>query len=342
MKIVLIQQEIQFSNPEYNITKAVALIKAVHTLESQNDPAHPVDLIVLPEFLQGSPHQPDHKHYVDLDEKQLDLFCSVAKELNVCLVPGTISHYTNTPGKTLLNTAYFISKQGKVNGLYNKRNLWHTERASYTKGSEPHTVFQTELGLAGMLVCWDVMFSEAFKQLAAQDVDLIVVPSFWTADDIELPSNCDIKPVEMPRDTETKFLKTAITTRAYESGALVVYTNVGGAPSKGYIGCSQVALPLWGVLPATRVYDFPGLYNNSTVVDAPTVTAAAFIKHAKVTPGPVDGILDTSEESLDRVMVVQFGDSNDTLEKRLRLAEDMYKIRQDLKSKDWNYAIRDL
>lgn len=43
------------------------------------------------------------------------------------------------------------------------------------------------------------------------------------------------------------FLKTSITTRAFETGACIVYVNAGGPESKGFIGCSQVALPLVGI-----------------------------------------------------------------------------------------------
>lgn len=340
----------------------------MHKLENSkpNEPA--LDLVVLPEFLQGSPHQPGHENYVDLCEENLKKFCAVAKELSICLVPGTISHYVqkennengdggkeedgeaSTDGtKTLLNTSYFISRQGKVKGVYDKKNIWHSERVHYTKGSDPHTTFDTELGKSGMLICWDVMFAEAFKQLAAQEVELIVIPSFWTADDIEIPSSKEKELDTIPNESEAKFLKASITTRAYESGAMIVYTNVGGAPSKGFIGCSQVALPLWGVIPGTRIYDFPEGSTNTEKLSKETLagnnkesacelSVDELVKTARTTEGPTGGILNTLEDSLDRVLIVEIGkNKHDTLQTRLQLAEDMYKIRQDSKAKDWHY-----
>lgn len=363
----------QFANPAYNISKALSLIRTVHQLEASRNDGVPLDLIVLPEFLQGSPHQPDPSHYVDIHETSLPRFQELAKELNVNVVPGTISHYVPSTsaaeeedgepdgkGNVLLNTAYFINRDGSVAGLYNKKNIWHPERVHYTKGQEPHDTFESQLGKTGMLICWDVMFPEGFKQLAAKDVELLVIPSFWAGDDIELPSGKDdpdtkkkdeededvFDSSELPLDTETKFLKTALTTRAYESGALVVYTNVGGAPSKGYIGCSQVTLPLWGAIPGSRIYDFPGEPSPSASSSVDDVLSPEkFIKVVKVTPGPTASILETSEESLDRIMIVEVGKGSkdgkvsdgSEVRKRLDLAEKMYKIREDARAEDWHY-----
>lgn len=139
--------------------QAVALERAAAPATTTGPP---LDLVVLPEFLQGSPHQPHPPHFVDTDAAVLARFQALARELDVCIVPGTISHYEPAPtaveGETVLfNTAYFVQRDGSVAGEYHKKNLWHSERPKYAKGPEPHAVFDTEFGKTGMLICWDVM-----------------------------------------------------------------------------------------------------------------------------------------------------------------------------------------
>lgn len=82
---------------------------------------------------------------------------------------------------------------------------------------------------------------EAFKQLSKQHIDLLVIPSYWLGADggalgLTHNPNC-----------EALFLQTALTTRAFESCAAIVYVNAGGPVDDGFIGCSQVALPMVGV-----------------------------------------------------------------------------------------------
>lgn len=98
------------------------------------------------------------------------------------------------------------------------------------------------------------MFPEAFKQLAKQGVELVVVPSYWLASDgIEDQAGEDGAYVDHNPDSEALFLNTALTTRAFETTACLVYVNAVGPPSEGYIDCGQVTLPLKGALPAKAV-----------------------------------------------------------------------------------------
>lgn len=197
---------------------------------------------MLPEFLLGNPEQPDPASFSETAAHEyLGCFQALARELRINLVPGTLSHLhpTSADGLPLANVAYWIDRTGTVLGSYVKKNLWHPERARYAKGHAPHAVFDTEFGRTTMLVCWDVMFAEPFRELSGLGVDLIVVPSYWLGSD-------GGDQLRNP-DSEREFLRHALPTRAFEAGAAVVYVNVGGDPDAGYIGLSQVALPLVGV-----------------------------------------------------------------------------------------------
>ena len=181
-------------------------------------------------------------------ETYLEKYQSLAKELGVCIVPGTIveRHTENTSGSEeakLLNCAYFIDGTGKIVGKYVKKNLWHPEREHLTSSTtDAHQVFDTPLGKVGMLVCWDLAFPEAFRELIAQGAKLIIIPSFWTLNDCS-PAGLAYNP-----SAEALFLDSFVTTRCFENTCAIVFCNAGGPPGEGYAGLSQVSVPFVGPL----------------------------------------------------------------------------------------------
>lgn len=116
-----------------------------------------------------------------ITQSYLESYQTLAKSLNICIVPGTIveNHPDPTTNKDrFYNIAYFISNTGQILGLYKKRNLWLPEREFLSPGRDVNTVFDTPLGKVGLLVCWDLAFPEAWRELVAQGVRVVVVPTF--------------------------------------------------------------------------------------------------------------------------------------------------------------------
>lgn len=210
---------------------------------------------------------------------------------------------------TLLNIAPFIDDQGNILGTYTKTNLWHPEREHLTSSiehhemtqaelaardkkpsshqeclPEPHNVIDTPLGKVGILVCWDLAFPEAFRSLVLQGAEIILIPTFWTDEDMS-PEGLALNPA-----AEKLFLQSTLITRAFESTAVIVFCNAGGPPEEGFIGISQVALPIIGA---------------------------------------VEGSFTDSEEGV-RVVEVDMN--------IIKMAEDNYKIREDLGSDGWHYG----
>lgn len=190
---------------------------------------------------------------------------ALAKELKINLVPGTIvqtapeslaspksdgSATAATNGaatgsqQVLLNIAPFISYTGELLGTYTKMNLWHPERPYLTAPdytlAPPHQILETPLGPLGILVCWDLAFPEAFRALVRQGARIVVVPTFWMATDAS--DEC----LRYNPNAEALFLNATLTARAYESTAAVIFVNAGGPKEDGYLGLSQVAMPLVG------------------------------------------------------------------------------------------------
>ncbi|KAJ0162894.1 putative nitrilase [Colletotrichum tanaceti] len=109
----------------------------------------------------------------------------------------------------------------------------------------PHRVFDTPLGPVGILVCWDLAFPEAFRQLVLAGARIIVVPSYWTLSDMSSEGRA------YNADCERVFVENALTARAFENTAALIYCNATGPAEQGFFGCSQVALPIVGKVPGS-------------------------------------------------------------------------------------------
>ncbi|KIW36285.1 uncharacterized protein PV06_11434 [Exophiala oligosperma] len=146
-KVALIQLHPQPGQIEHNYAQAVAFIRQAATDES--------DLAVLTDSIWA-----------------------------ICLVPGSFleKHQHQDAQKwILMDVTYFIDKSGQIAGRYAKKNPWHPERP-FTSGSkhDAHVAFNTPLGKVGLLICWDLAFPDAFRELVSQGAKIIVLPPFWT------------------------------------------------------------------------------------------------------------------------------------------------------------------
>jgi predicted amidohydrolase len=251
------------------------------------------ELAVLPEYhlTNWIPKDPKFSQACDEWEIYLKRYQSLAKELGICIVPGTIvERYTEpTSGSEedkLLNTAYFIDNTGSITGKYIKKNLWHPEREHLTSSTtDAHQVFDTPLGKVGLLICWDLAFPEAFRELISQGAQLIIIPSFWTLNDCS-PAGRAYNP-----SAEALFLDSFLITRTFENTCALVFCNAGGPHEEGYAGLSQVCVPFLG--PIAR--------------------------------------LGSSGEGM-AVVDLDLG--------VLEVAEENYKVREDLARADWHYTYR--
>ncbi|KAH8684597.1 carbon-nitrogen hydrolase [Tricladium varicosporioides] len=208
--------------------------------------AQSCDLAVLPEYHLTN-WLPDDLNFIPQCakyQKYLDSYCSLAKELKINIVPGTI---IEKHGNELRNVAYFISSVGEILGQYQKKNLWHPERPHLTSSFHaPHQAFDTPLGKVGMLICWDLAFPEAFRELIAGGAKMIIIPTFWSL------SDCNEAGLKHNPMAEALFLESTLISRCFENTCMIVFANAGGPKgeiTKGsYAGLSQVAVPFKGAL----------------------------------------------------------------------------------------------
>lgn len=260
-----------------------------------------------------NPSDPLYIHQTTTYTPYLQTYQSLARELSISLIPGTIvENHSPTPAHNenekplLYNTAYFIAPTGEILGSYRKKNIWHPERKYLTSsGEEPHVVIETPVGKIGLLVCWDLAFPEAFRELIAQGAELIIIPTFcefntsmWLMGCRELGadlcagSRYDASPeaLQYNRESEVLFLESTLTARTFENTCGIIFANVAGGPGDQYFGLSRVVLPVTGVV---------GDMGNK-----------------------------------EGVMVVDMDMG------LVRIAEENYKVRQDIKKEGWHYVYR--
>ncbi|CAK4030514.1 carbon-nitrogen hydrolase [Lecanosticta acicola] len=206
------------------------------------------ELAVLPEYhlLNWLPHDAKFKDACRHWKTYLDKYIALARECSICIVPGTIVelHDEGTASERLLNVAYFITPDGSIAGKYVKKNLWGPiERLHLTSSSDDeHPVFDTPLGKVGILICWDLAFPEAFREMISKGAKMIIIPTFWTLSDCS-PAGLAINP-----GAEGLFLDSMLTARCFENTCAIVFANAGGPPGKGYAGLSQICVPYAGAL----------------------------------------------------------------------------------------------
>ncbi|KAI8623035.1 carbon-nitrogen hydrolase [Xylariaceae sp. FL1651] len=232
-KVALIQLHPKPLSPAQNFDKAASFIRDAS--------AKGCHLAVLPEYHLTSwvPDEPGFKESCIDSSTYLQKYQNLAKELSICIVPGTI---IESEGESLHNIAYFISSSGEIAGRYQKKNLWHPERRHLVSSAhEPHQAFDTPLGRVGLLICWDIAFPEAFRELIADGAQIICVPTFWSMRDVSDEGYA------LNSEGEALFLNSTVVSRAFENTCAVVFVNAGGPPEKGentsFAGLSQLSVP---------------------------------------------------------------------------------------------------
>lgn len=167
----------------------------------------------------------------------------------IWLVGGTIP-MAGTDAQRVRAACLVYDAQGDCVARYDKIHLFdvslnqtnETYRESDTiePGTQP-VVIDTPVGRMGITVCYDLRFPELFRQMSAQGVDLIVVPSAFTA------------------TTGRAHWEVLLRARAVENLCYVVAANQGGVHKNGRetYGDSMIIDP-WGKV-VTRLAQGRGL-----------------------------------------------------------------------------------
>lgn len=136
------------------------------------------DLLVLPEctypaYWLESPAAYQAKKLLETREV-LDRFGAVARNSGLWLVVGLVEE---SEGR-LYNSAAVMDRAGRTVGIARKSFLWDCDNRWFS-AAERLSVFDTELGRMGVMICADGRAPEIAATLAARGAEMIVMPTAW-------------------------------------------------------------------------------------------------------------------------------------------------------------------
>ena len=110
--------------------------------------------------------------YEGLNGATVKRFSEAAKSHGMHIVAGLL---LTIEGKTY-NCAVLFDDEGQIAGLHKKVHMPAGEELCVSAGDR-FEVYETKLGRIGMLVCWDLQYPEAARELALGGADLIACPT---------------------------------------------------------------------------------------------------------------------------------------------------------------------
>jgi predicted amidohydrolase len=147
-------------------------------------PFLPVRLVVFPEFAHAAPVYVTaaelRRHLtVEIPNEHTERYVEVARELDVFVQTGTfLEEDPAWPGK-VFNTTCLIGPEGILT-KYRKVNPWIPWEVNVSPHDldgyeeELFPVAHTEIGNLGVAVCYDWLFPEALRQLAANGAEVLI------------------------------------------------------------------------------------------------------------------------------------------------------------------------
>ncbi len=145
-------------------------------------------MIALPETFDYRGDGQDLKDIAEpLPGNALAPLMSLAAERRVWILAGSV-HERDAAGGMPFNTSALINPQGGITASYRKMHLFDicisnrsvTESARYQAGTD--VVWADADGITvGLTICYDLRFPELYRVLADAGVDVVFVPSSFTA-----------------------------------------------------------------------------------------------------------------------------------------------------------------
>lgn len=141
-------------------------------------------MIVLPEIWNCPYTNKCFEPYSEPEDgKTVKLMSSWAKKHGIYLIGGSIPEKRES-GK-VYNTCYVFDREGKIIAKHSKAHLFDINVPGKIKFMESEvltpgdssTVFETEYGMMGVAICFDVRFPELIRKMALEGAKLVFLPA---------------------------------------------------------------------------------------------------------------------------------------------------------------------
>jgi len=218
MKVALMQMDIVLGDVAANQKKALAMIE-----EGLHDGAK---LFVLPEmWTTGYKLREIQKLGEPENGPSIQMLKSMAKQNKVEIISGSIAE---TDGGKVYNTAYAISQNGDVVSKYRKIHLSGLAgEEKYISPGSRKSAFDMTFGKAGLIICYDIRFTELPRALALEGCQTLFVPAEWP-------------------NARGKHWLTLNMARAIENQMFVIAVNRVGADESDVFFGHSLAINPWG------------------------------------------------------------------------------------------------
>nr|WP_312579911.1 carbon-nitrogen family hydrolase [Sedimentibacter sp.] len=222
MKVSVVQMDMLLADPEYNFKHAEELIR-----EAAKDKP---DVITLPETWNTGFFPKENLEILSDNngEKVKSVFGSLAKELNVNIVAGSVANLKK--GK-IYNTSFTFNRYGECVAEYDKTHLFtNMGEEKYFEWGKDVVTFEIDGVKCGIVICYDIRFLELVRTLSLQGIEVLFVVSQWP-------------------DRRLKHWQILNMARAIENQMFVVCTNsCGKAGETKYAGHSAIIDPLGEII----------------------------------------------------------------------------------------------
>lgn len=270
-KVMIVQMEVVPLNPKRNIDK----IKKYFEIAGKNN----CDFIVFPEKFDGILGIDD---YIENHPKKfINTICKLSKKYSIYAIAGSLIEKRESK---FYNTSYFIGRDGKIKGKYDKIALFHyTESKELEKGNS-YPIFDTEFGKIGIIICRDMLYPQITSNLAEKGAKIIFCPIFWSYYSNLYDENDNKLINEFPIDADFNALKVLPMARAIENEVCFICANAAGSYKEDKIvnginikdyyfeklaGHSSISMPLLGRFKKIDTYEQDYLVSeiNLTFID---------------------------------------------------------------------------
>lgn len=170
------------------------MIQMPVTGKKENDLAHAArevaaagargcDMAILPEMFCCPYDNRCFPHYAEPDGGAIwQALSRMARENHIWLVGGT---FPEREGDQIYNTCFVFDRTGRQAAKCRKIHLFdihieggqHFMESEVLSAGETPTVFETEFGVLGLAVCFDLRFPALFERLADLGAKAIIVPA---------------------------------------------------------------------------------------------------------------------------------------------------------------------
>lgn len=166
MKTAFYQFDPKFGKKEENYQKLVSALQGKD-----------LDLLVLPEFF-ATGYQFVSKEEVSAFSESIPegdttkMLEELSRERGIYIVAGLPERHAND----YYNSAVLTGPDGYI-GTYRKTHLYSEEKSYFRPGDTGFRVWKTEIGVIGIMICFDWFFPESMRTLSVMGAEIIAHPS---------------------------------------------------------------------------------------------------------------------------------------------------------------------